>query len=122
QRPLVGFWVDETTQREAIAWIRTHNGPHVGMGIYHHVNATSVGFSTKAKREHITRIEVAAQTDVDAKDGRSLQDAWASIAGLEFRPTFVAFTGGGFQACWRLNSLSVRHRRTSSVSKPSVRS
>jgi putative DNA primase/helicase len=90
------------------AWIDDRNGSE---NLYHHVNATRAGLHAKAKKEDITAAHWL-HVDIDARVGEPLESELERIrallkqealAQLSIPPaTCVVFSGGGYQAFWRL--------------------
>lgn len=93
---------------ECAAWIADRNGSE---NLYHHVNATRAGLGSKAKKEDITAARWL-HVDIDARVGEPLESELERIRALLEQEalakhgippaTCVVFSGGGYQAFWRL--------------------
>jgi hypothetical protein len=88
--------------KKVTAWLKRLGKDH---NIYFSVNPTTSDVSKKASREDILRVEYL-HVDVDPRAGESLKDEQERILQKirEFKPvpTTVIFSGGGYQAFWRL--------------------
>jgi hypothetical protein len=89
-------------------WLERHNG---FANLYFHVNRPLTDLNKKAEREDIKEVRWL-HVDVDPRVGESVADEQRRILSLmtEKRPadipapTVIIFSGGGFQAFWRLES------------------
>lgn len=99
----------KSTQIEDLKrWIEFHNG-HDNM--YFHVNPVIGMLTQKATREQIAAVNYL-HVDVDPKKGADIEGEQQRILGLLTTglkkmqlpvPTFVIFSGGGYQAFWKLD-------------------
>lgn len=90
-------------------WLTFFNGHR---NVYFHVNPVLGRLTKKANRENIAAVTYL-HVDVDPKKGVDLEGEQQRILGLlttglrKFNippPTFVTFSGGGYQAFWRLET------------------
>ncbi len=97
------------TEADLKSWLVYHNGRS---NLYFHVNRVNGLLTKKAEREQIkfvdylhVDVDPAAGKDMDAEQSRIL--AMFSPDGLMDRdmmpPTFLIFSGGGYQAFWKLD-------------------
>lgn len=97
------------TEKDLLSWLVYHNGRN---NLYFHVNRVNGNLTKKAEREQIkfvdylhVDVDPAAGKDIDAEQTRIL--AMFSPNGLLDRdmppPTFLIFSGGGYQAFWKLD-------------------
>lgn len=91
-----------TDEKKIETWIRTNGSEH---NIYFSVNPTTAAVSKKASRQDIACVEYL-HVDVDPRAGEPLTDEQPRILQKirDFKPvpTCVIFSGGGYQAFWRL--------------------
>jgi hypothetical protein len=88
-----------------LAWIERYNGKR---NIYWHVNPVRHMVRKKAEREDIKEV-IQLHVDIDPRAGESLEEERPRILkqieepplGIP-RPTTVIFSGGGYQAFWKL--------------------
>jgi len=89
-------------EKKVNTWL-TKNGP--GHNIYFSVNPTTAAVTKKASRQDIATVEYL-HVDVDPRAGEPLSDEQPrileKIRGFKPVPTCVIFSGGGYQAFWRL--------------------
>lgn len=71
-----------------------------GWNIYYEVNVASQA-DKRSKAGDITALR-AIVGDIDAKDGRTIDECREVVAGLPLPPSFVLFTGGGLQVVYLL--------------------
>lgn len=94
------------TRAECLAWIRLHNGTR---NLYWHVNPVLKPINKKAEREDIKMV-CLLHVDVDPGAGQDLKEEQDKILQMFTtklprgvpEPSIVIFSGGGFQAFWRL--------------------
>lgn len=94
------------TEADARAWIDARNGK---LNLYFSVNRPIRALDKKAERKDIHEI-AALHVDVDARAGEDLGEELKRIRLLlterlpsgVLSPTFVVFSGGGYQAFWML--------------------
>lgn len=91
---------------EAEAWIKKRNGK---ANLYFSVNLPGRPLTKKATRDDITNVQWL-HVDIDARAGEPLDDELKRIKHLVQHmpepippPTVVVFSGGGYQAFWRLD-------------------
>lgn len=81
-----------------------------GWNIYYEVNLSSqVGQRSTAS--HITALR-AVVGDIDAKDGRTIEECREIVSRLPLAPSFVLFTGGGLQVVYILNDRPAANPET----------
>ncbi|KAB0264731.1 DNA-primase RepB domain-containing protein [Microvirga brassicacearum] len=80
---------------EMAAWIEGRQGVE---NLYHHVNTLTSGFRDKKARKADVEAATFLHVDVDDLDALSRIERYAP------RPTAVIFSGGGYQAFWRLDA------------------
>lgn len=97
--PVAGYWADEGSLSGAQEWVTRKN--EAGYNIYFNVNRPCDGTAKKPAKSDITRIR-GVYADVDAKDGRSLEQALADVRKLA-APSFLVMSGGGYQPVWLLD-------------------
>lgn len=91
---------------DALVWLERFNGKR---NIYFHVNPVLTNLSKKAEREDIKSLSWL-HVDVDPRAGEDLEEERKRALGLFTEklpkgvpaPTTVIFSGGGYQAFWRL--------------------
>jgi hypothetical protein len=96
---LRGYWLDPSTLPHAVDWVERHNA--AGRNIYFALNAPVAGLATKPSKSEIIDLR-GVPADVDAKNGRSIDEAFDVIGQVGIDPTLIIATGGGFQPVWRL--------------------
>ena len=97
-----------TSAGDAQAWIEAHNGTS---NLYFAVNPVREAMTKKAKATDVAALAYL-HVDVDPRVGEKLADEQARIAELFTtklpggvpKPTAVVFSGGGYQAFWKLRS------------------
>jgi hypothetical protein len=89
-------WLDIATLPSVAAWAVKQN---VDWNLYFTPNSTTRGLAKKAAKGDIPELR-AVFADVDAKDGRTLEQARAAVLGLPIPPSFIIASGGGFQPVW----------------------
>jgi hypothetical protein len=90
-------WLDETTLPSAASWAVQRNG--AGANLYFTLNEPSTGLCRKAAKSDIRSLR-GIGADIDAKDGRSLEDARVAIGGVPSQPSLIIMSGGGWQPLW----------------------
>lgn len=90
-------WLDAATLPNAASWVAHRNAS--GVNLYFTLNEPLTGLCKKAAKSdiHILR---GIGADVDAKQGRSLEDARAAINVIPSRPSLIIMSGGGWQPLW----------------------
>lgn len=92
------------------AWILEHNASR-NWGVYFHVNPVAGPVAKKPNKEQMAAV-THLHVDVDPNDSADLAGEQQRILGLLSTglktkglpvPTFVTFSGGGYQAFWRLS-------------------
>jgi len=105
--PVEGGKLDTITfeakdKKKIESWLKTNGKDH---NIYFSVNPTTSAVSKKASRQDIAAVEYL-HVDVDPRAGEILADEQPrileKIRKFEPTPTCVIFSGGGYQAFWRL--------------------
>jgi hypothetical protein len=94
-----GFWLDGSTSAAAAEWIEQFNT--AGYNLYFTLNAPLPGLAKKPSKSKIVELR-GIGADIDAKDGRSLDEAFAAIYRVGVSPNLIIATGGGFQPIWLL--------------------
>lgn len=94
-----GRWLDASTQASVTAWAAEQSA--AGFNLYFAVNLPTANMAKKPSRADITAIR-GVFADVDAKAGRSLDQALTAVMVLP-PPSLVIATGGGFQPLWMLD-------------------
>lgn len=87
-------------------WLEDYNGER---NIYFHVNSTLGGSFRKARRENVKALDFL-HVDIDPRAGEDIASEQSRCLGLLTdklpegvpEPTFVIFSGGGYQGFWRL--------------------
>jgi hypothetical protein len=98
--PVVGCYVDSNDTAAAEEWAVRMNA--VGRNIYYHGNCPTPGLNKKVNKADIVSIR-SVYADVDAKDGRTMDQALDAVRSLPLTPTFIVMTGGGYQPVWVLS-------------------
>ncbi len=88
------------------SWLDRHNGKD---NLYYHVNTVLRNLYSKASREDIKQVDYL-HVDIDAKAGADLESEIKRIYSLLTdkrpqgipEPTYIIFSGGGYQAFWEL--------------------
>lgn len=91
---------------DMLTWLNKYNGDR---NIYFHVNTTKGNLKSKANKEDIASAEWL-HVDIDPAEGQDLaEERTRALSSLTDRlpkgipdPTAIVFSGGGFQAFWRL--------------------
>ncbi|MGE6784412.1 VapE domain-containing protein [Ensifer adhaerens] len=97
-----------TEVQAAIAWIEERQG-HVGL--YYHVNEIRSEIrNRKATKADIARVRYL-HVDIDVNDDVALQ----SIRSFVPAPTTIVFSGGGYQALWKLREPSIEFDRVEHI-------
>jgi hypothetical protein len=94
-----GFWLDDATLPQASEWAAEQN--RAGNNLYFTGNQPRTGMNKKPAKSDIVTLR-AIGADVDAKDGRTMDEALAAIHALPLRPSLVIMSGGGWQPFWFL--------------------
>jgi hypothetical protein len=94
-----GKWLGQTTLEEVTRWADEIN--RRGSNLYFCPNLPKPGLAKKPSDGEISEIR-AIYADIDAKDGRSMDEAREAIFKLP-HPTHVIMTGGGYQPIWILS-------------------
>lgn len=100
------FSVDE--EDKMVRWIVERNGK---MNLYFHVNSTIVKLNKRAKREDIKNVEWL-HVDIDPDPNEDIEQERERILDMLTDklpanippPTFIVFSGGGYQAFWKLKT------------------
>ncbi len=92
-------WLDPTTLTATTEWAERLNA--TGYNLYFCPNEPRRRTSKKPRKADIEGIR-AVYADVDAKDGRTSEQAWGAILALPAPPSLTIMTGGGFQPVWLL--------------------
>ncbi len=108
EMPAREFGPDEV--EAMVRWIEEWNAAE--FNVYFHVNSTRPRLSKKAEKADVVSIDWF-HVDVDPEDGKDLNEERARILkdlredfasmGLQ-RPSAIVFSGGGYQAFWRLDT------------------
>ena len=105
KKSIEGFTFTPNEKDKAKKWIRDRDGKQ---NIYFHVNTPRSNVKRKkTNREDIHSVQWL-HVDVDAEVGKPLEDELNRIRRLIdedcpiHHPTFIVFSGGGYQAFWRL--------------------
>lgn len=91
-------------EQEALDWISRFNGVR---NVYFSVNPTIEKVSKKAEREDIASVDYL-HVDLDPRAGEDIDEEQRRIANLLQsegslpKPTFIVFSGGGYQGFWKL--------------------
>ena len=93
---VAGRWLDKQTLAAAADWAERKNT--AGSNIYYTVNLPRIGMAKKPRKDDIEAIR-GVYADVDAKDGRTMEQAFAAIQPLP-APSLLIMSGGGFQSIW----------------------
>jgi hypothetical protein len=100
-RVCLGKYLDAETLDDAVAWSSLKSAR--GYNLYFQINQPKRGLSKKAHKADITHLRAWGYADIDAKDGRSHDEALASIYSLPLPPpNIIIATGGGYQPVWLL--------------------
>ena len=100
--PTTARYFDETITPAVTRWAKARNG--AGKNLYFHINEPKAGLAKKAAKADIIKIRAVAFLDIDAKDGRSLEQALAAIISSSLPPaSAIIASGGGFQPLWLLD-------------------
>jgi hypothetical protein len=92
----------------AFDWIDAHQGK---AGLYYHVNRLrDSARNIKAKKPDIVAVR-ALHVDVDINDEATL----SALRAFTPKPTIIVFSGGGYQALWRLAGPSTEFDRAERV-------
>jgi hypothetical protein len=95
----VGRYLDTTTENDVSAWSIKKND--AGYNLYFGPNQPKPGLNKKARKDDIAQLRAWGYADIDAKDGRSHDQAIASISVMP-QPNIIIATGGGYQPVWLL--------------------
>jgi len=96
------FYPDQ--KRGLLNWLKKYNGER---NLYWHVNPVSQAITKKAEREDIKEVAYL-HVDIDPRAGEDLDTERKRALGLlqsptkTVKPTFIVFSGGGYQAFWKL--------------------
>jgi hypothetical protein len=96
---VLAYWLEQATCAAAAEWIERRTA--AGENVYYVLNLPQQGLAKKPAKAEILELRGLA-ADIDAKNGRSLDDALAAIDRVGITPTLVVATGGGFQPIWML--------------------
>jgi hypothetical protein len=100
-----GAWLDNATRMDVVAWAKEKTKNRYN--IYFTPNEPRCGLAKKPRKSDIIRLRAAAFADVDAKAGRTLDDARATLGRVP-EPSLVIASGGGYQPIWLFrNPISV---------------
>lgn len=115
-------WLDEGTRAAVSDWVERHNA--AGRNIYFTLNEPVAGLAKKPAKTQIISLRGFA-ADNDAKNGRSLDEAFAAIGRVGVKPNLIIATGGGFQPVWKLpeplSATEENIRRVEGIGKRIVR-
>jgi hypothetical protein len=92
-----GFWLDTTTLVQAGAWATERS--EAGGNIYFQLNEPRFGLARKGGRTDVVALR-GFGADVDAKNGRSMEEGLAAIDAVQLPPSLVIMSGGGWQPLW----------------------
>jgi hypothetical protein len=95
---LLGCWLDDEKVTATAEWVERLNAE--GYNIYFTLNLPNAGLTKKPSKREIVELRALA-ADIDAKNGRSLDEAFALIGRVKVPPNLVIATGGGFQPIWK---------------------
>jgi hypothetical protein len=98
--PAGGFYLDPDNVADAAAWAERLSAD--GCNIYYSSNQPAPGTNKKPLKSDIQFIR-CWHADVDAKDGRTLEQALVDIGKMPLPPSFIVATGGGYQPIWMLS-------------------
>ena len=90
-------WMQESNLANIAAWVDQYNTK--GFNTYFTLNLPKPGLKKKPSKDEIAELRGVAG-DNDAKAGRSLDEAFATIGRMGIPPSFITATGGGFQPIW----------------------
>jgi hypothetical protein len=92
------------TEADLLTWLQTYNGER---NIYWSTNLPTRDLTKKAEREDIKEVAYL-HVDVDPRAGEDLEAERKRILGVfakaDPEPTVVLFSGGGYQAFWKLET------------------
>ena len=94
------FWLDETCVDCATRWAAARNG--AGFNIYFTANLPRQGLQKKPTKADIETIRCIF-ADLDAKDGRTMDDCLEALTLLSKQPSLIVMSGGGYQPIWLLD-------------------
>ena len=94
------FWLDATCVDRATRWAAEQN--RVGFNIYFTANLPRQGLQKKPTKADIEAIRCIF-ADLDAKDGRTMDDCLEALTQLSKQPSLVIMSGGGYQPIWLLD-------------------
>jgi hypothetical protein len=90
-------WLDAATLSNAASWAAHRNA--AGANLYFTLNEPSPGLSRKPSKLDI-RLLRGIGADIDAKNGRSIEDALGAIGVIARAPSLLIMSGGGWQPLW----------------------
>jgi hypothetical protein len=90
-------WLDRMTLAATTDWAARLNG--AGANLYFTLNEPLPGLCRKAAKAAIRMLR-GIGADIDAKDGRSLEDAWMALGTVPHPPSLLIMSGGGWQPLW----------------------
>jgi hypothetical protein len=91
------MWLDMATFPNVADWAAQRNA--AGANLYFTLNEPVTGLCKKAAKSDIRTLRGAA-ADIDAKQGRSLEEARMAIEIIPCRPSLIIMSGGGWQPLW----------------------
>lgn len=101
-----GKTFDATTVEDAEKWVKKQNETR---NVYFTVNPTFHPMSKKCERTDVAQLDWL-HVDCDVQEGETYEEGMERIKKLmtsdcpTFPPTLVIFSGGGYQAFWKLNN------------------
>jgi hypothetical protein len=90
-------WLDTATLANAANWATQRSA--AGSNLYFTLNKPLDGLGKKPAKSDIEILR-GNGADIDAKDGRSLDDTRAAIAAVPYPPSLIVMSGGGWQPLW----------------------
>lgn len=97
---ITGQWLDDASMEAAVEWAERKN--RAGFNLYFTPNLPRVSLAKKPRKADIEAIR-CLYADVDAKDGRTLDQALDAVVSLPLQPTLIIASGGGYQPIWALD-------------------
>jgi hypothetical protein len=91
------LWLEQRPLEVAVDWVDQHNT--VDFNIYFTLNLPKQRQARKPAKADIVELRGLA-ADIDAKDGRTLETAFAAIGNVGVNPQLIIASGGGFQPIW----------------------
>ena len=94
-----GCYLDENSRASATVWAQDKN--QAGYNLYFAANRPKPGLAKKASKQDIHSI-TAVYGDIDAKDGRTMEEALSAVLRIQPAPSLIIMSGGGYQPIWML--------------------